>query len=83
MAAAHPLIMTVSVYDSSCSRTLFDWTIADVLDERTTVDAFYKMALAMCDPGVLQHIVEMKHCVEEAKIGKDKNTLMCIGNTGR
>ena len=66
MAAAHPLFMTVSIYNSPCSRTLLDWTIADVFDERTTVDAFYKMALAICNPGVLQHIAEVKHCVEEA-----------------
>ena len=83
MAAAHPLFMMVSIYNLSCSRTLLDWTIADVLDERTTVDAFYKMALAMCDPSVLQRIAKVKHCVEEAKIGKDKNTLMRISNTGR
>ena len=83
MAAAYSLFMTISIYDSSCSRTLLDWTIADALDERTTVDAFYKMALAMCDPHVLQHIANVRHCVEEAKIGKDKNTLMRIDNTGR
>ena len=50
--ARGPVFVSVSIYDSTCQRTLLDWTIADVVDERVTVDAFYKMALALCDPTV-------------------------------
>ena len=64
--------MTVSIYDSSCSRSLLEWTICDVNDERTTVEAFYQIALSTCDPGVL---AEVKHCLEEAKIGKTIESL--------
>ena len=61
--------VTVSIYDSSCLRSLLEWTICDVNDERMTVEAFYQIALSTCtcDPGVL---AEVKHCLEEAKIGK-------------
>ena len=41
-------------------------------DERTTVEAFYQIALSTCDPGVL---AEVKHCLEEAKIGKTIESL--------
>ena len=67
--------MTVSIYDSSCSRSLLEWTICDVNDERTTVEAFYQIALSTCDPGVLEHLAEVKHCLEEAKIGKTIESL--------
>ena len=40
---ATAILVTVSVYDASCSRTLLDWTTADVDDDRISVDAFYKM----------------------------------------
>ena len=45
MASAMPTFVTVSIYDSSCSRTLLEWTISDVDDERTNVESFYKVAL--------------------------------------
>ena len=55
MATAVSMFLTVSIYDSSCTTTLLDWTIADIADEWTTVDAFYETALStMCDPGVVQ-----------------------------
>ena len=80
--AKKAIFVTVSIYDTSCTRTLLDWTIADVLDERVSVDAFYKMALAMCGSTTLQHLQEVKHCIEEAKVGKTKDSLTHIGNTG-
>ena len=76
------MFVTVSIYDSSCTRTLLDWTISDVPDERVTVAAFYKMALVMCGPTAIQHLQEVKHCIEEAKVGKTRDTLTHIGNTG-
>ena len=74
---ASRVFVTVSIYDSSCTRTLLDWTISDVPDERVTVAAFYKMA--MCGRTAIQHV---KHCIEEAKVGKTRDTLTRIGNTG-
>ena len=53
---ATAILVTVSVYDVSCSRTLLDWTTADVDDDRISVDAFYKMALSMCGSGLQQHL---------------------------
>ena len=57
-------------------------TICDVNDERTTIDAFYQIALSTCDSGVLEHLAEVKHCLEETKIGKTIESLVRIGNTG-
>ena len=79
---ALPLLVTVLNYDASCSRTLLNWTIADIDDERIQVDAFYKMALFICDSGSQQHLAELKHCLEEAKVGKTYESLIRIGNTG-
>ena len=76
-----PTFVTVSIYDSSCSRThdsscsrtLLQWTISDVDNERTNVESFYKVALSLCSEGAQQHFAELKHCVEEAKIGKTES----------
>ena len=51
MASAMPTFVAVSIYDSSCSRTLLEWTISDVHDERTNVESFYKVALSLCSEG--------------------------------
>ena len=75
--------LTVCVYDSSCLRSVLDWTIVSLDDERTSVDGFlYNVALPLCEPGVQQHLAERKHCIEEAKVGKSSASLMRIGNTG-
>ena len=37
---ARATLVTVSAYDASCSRTLLDWTILSVDDERVSVDDF-------------------------------------------
>ena len=85
MASEMPTFVTVyvSIYDSSCSRTLLQWTISDVDGERTNVESFYKVALSLCSEGAQQHFAELKHCIEEAKIGKSRESMMRIGNRGR
>ena len=75
-------LVTASVYDVSCSRTILDRTIFNVDDERVSVDAFYGTALSMCEPGTRQHLAEYKHCVEEAKVREKMECLIRIGNTG-
>ena len=39
--------ISLYIYDSSCTTTILDWTIADVDDDRVTVDAFYRKALSL------------------------------------
>ena len=83
MASGMPTFVTVFIYDSSCSRTLLEWTILDVGDERMNVESFYKVALSLCSESSQQHLTELKHCIEEAKIGKTRESMMRIGNRGR
>ena len=52
---------------------LLEWTISDVGDERTNVESFYKVALSLCSEDAQQHLAELKHCIEEAKIGKTRD----------
>ena len=82
MAQVSPLFISASIYDSSCTTTILDWTIADVDDDRVTVDAFYRKALSLCAPVGRQHVAEREHYVEEAKIGRNKEALIRIGNRG-
>ena len=79
---AGTVLVTTSVYDASCSRSLLDWTIFSVDDERVSVDAFYETALSTCGPGTRQHLTQYKHCVEEVKVGEKMDCLIRIGNTG-
>ena len=46
-----PTFVTVSNYDSSCSKTLLEWTISDVDDERRNVESLYKVAMSLCSEG--------------------------------
>ena len=69
----------VCIYDSSCLRSVQDWTILSLDDERTSVDGFYTIWL--CEPGVQQHLAVQKHCLEEAKVGKKSASMIRIGNT--
>ena len=61
-----PTFVTVSIYDSSCSRTLLQWTISDVDDERTNVESFYKVALSLCSEGA-----------QQAEDSKEKELAIC------
>lgn len=82
-AMAESGLVTVCIYDSSCSRSILEWTIVNVEDERTSVDGFlHNMALPLCEPGVQQHLAERNHCLQEAKVGKSSVSLIRIGNTG-
>ena len=74
--------ISLYIYDSSCTTTILDWTIADVDDDRVTVDAFYRKALSLCGLVGRQHVAETEHYVEEAKIGINKEALIRIGNRG-
>ena len=53
-----PLFVSASIFDSSCTRTLLDWTIADVNDDTITVDSFYSVVLSLCAPEARQHVAE-------------------------
>ena len=64
--------VTVSIYDSTCQRTLLDWTSTDLVDKRATVDALYKMALALCDPTIVQHINEVSNALTKPKWAETK-----------
>ena len=52
---------------------------ADVDDERTNAESFYKVALSLCSEGAQQHLAELKHksitlSVKTAKTSRRKGT---------
>ena len=67
MASVMLTFVTVLIYDSSCSRTLLEWTISDVDDERTNIESFYKVALTQ------EYYPQCEDCQDKQKILKKKN----------
>ena len=75
------VLVNMSIYDSTCSKTLVPWTVHCVEDEiRQTLNDYFKMVVASSDETTQAHL--NYHKLEEARIGKSKDALDALSNTG-
>ena len=73
-------IYTMYMYDSTCSKTLVPWTVHCMEDERQMLNGYFEMAMARSDETTQAHL--NNHKLEEARIGKSKDALDAVSDTG-
>ena len=73
-------LVSLSIFDSSCSKTLLPWTIDIPEDDRMTIQRYYEMMVSKQPANVQEHLND--HSLEEVRVGNTKNELDKVGNTG-
>ena len=70
------------IFDVSCSKTLLPWTIYTYTpdDDMMTVQRFFEKVVSKQPAGIQEHLSD--HALDEVRVGRTKNDLDKVGNTG-
>ena len=69
-----PDLVNVSVFDSSCLRTLLSWTVFSLEDDRMTLGGLFDMVVARCETAVQDHL-QRDHELDESRVGQTRDLL--------
>ena len=72
------LLVNVSIFDSTCLKTLVPWTVHCLDDERLTLSGCYELLIRRSD-----ETIQEDHRLEEARVGSTKETLDIVNDTGK
>ena len=70
------MLVSASVYDRCCSRSILPWTIFDVGDDSLSLSDFYQCVL------IRDCIQAEEHELREAQVGRSKESLDSISDHG-
>ena len=70
------MLVSASVYDRCCSRSVFPWTIFDVEDDSLSLSGF-------CQRIVIRQSLQVEeHELWEARVGRSKESLDSVSDHG-
>ena len=73
-------LVTAFVFDSSCSKTILDWTRLGVDDNRMSVNGFlYNTVLPLIEPGEQHHLAERSTVLKRQKLENPHYSWFALG----
>ena len=69
------MLVSASVYDRCCSRSILPWTIFDVGDDSLSLSDFYQRIFRDC-------VQAEEHELREARVGRSKESLDPVSDHG-